>query len=64
MQVGNCVHAQLAKRSNSAEAAVAAMKNESFLVETKFDGNRIQLHYWPGGIEYFTRQVKEYAKRG
>jgi ATP-dependent DNA ligase len=43
MQVGNCVSPQLALRVNSAEAAVAAMKNEAFLIETKFDGNRIQV---------------------
>ena len=47
-QVGTCVHAQLAKRANSAEAAVALMKNQPFLIETKFDGNRIQLHYAAG----------------
>jgi len=69
-QVGTCVHAQLAKRANSAEAAVALMKSQPFLIETKFDGNRIQLHYaagrdgQPPQVEYFTRNMQAFSRRG
>ena len=42
--VKGLVNPQLAKRQNSVDAVYKALKGKQFVVETKFDGERIQIH--------------------
>ena len=52
---GSVVRPQLAERVNSVEAAWAKVKDQEFVVETKFDGERIQLHKLGDRVWYYTR---------
>ena len=57
------VNPQLAKRQNSVDAVYKALKGKQFVVETKFDGERIQIHK-DGAINYWTRNMNDFGPRG
>ena len=58
------VNPQLAKRQNSVDAVYKALKGKQFVVETKFDGERIQIHKDGDVINYWTRNMNDFGPRG
>ncbi|PNH08890.1 DNA ligase 4 [Tetrabaena socialis] len=67
VEPGLVVSPQLATQCRATEDAVRRMKGRSFVVETKFDGWRIQVHSTgrgPGsGLHYFSRRCKDHGVR-
>ena len=49
----------LADSSHSAEDALKKMGNAEFFLETKLDGERIQMHRDGGTYKYFTRNYHD-----
>jgi DNA ligase-4 len=37
------------------------VEGKEFLIETKFDGERIQVHFTPEQMRYFTRNANDYT---
>jgi DNA ligase 4 len=48
---------------DAAATAMAAMEKLSFLIETKFDGERIQVHRVGNTIQYFSRNAIEHGQK-
>ena len=49
----------LADRSESVDDALKKMNNREFYLETKLDGERIQMHKDGGIYKYFTRNYHD-----
>lgn len=60
-QPGEMTRAQLAKTATSADNAFRVMKGCPFFVESKFDGERIQLHRDGDSIRYFSRNMHDHG---
>lgn len=63
-QPGEMTRAQLAKTASSADHAFRAMRGQPFFVESKFDGERIQLHKGVAKdgapfVRYFSRNMHD-----
>ncbi|KAK9803302.1 hypothetical protein WJX72_010348 [[Myrmecia] bisecta] len=63
VEPGKPVKAQLASPVASPEEAFQKMKGKTFQVETKLDGERIQLHFSNGSIQYFSRNAIDHAEK-
>ena len=59
---GNVVRPQLAERVNSVALAFSKVKDEEFVVETKFDGERLQLHRQGSQLTYYARSGLDHGK--
>ena len=65
VQPGSLVKAMNASRVHGCEAAWNLMKHKRFVVENKFDGERIQVHrVGPNDFRYFTRNNHDFGPRG
>ncbi|DBA75732.1 TPA: hypothetical protein ACH3X1_010149 [Trebouxia sp. C0004] len=62
VEPGRPVRSQLASAAKSPEEAFRRMKNKTFVVETKFDGDRIQLHRNGNDIQYYSRRGVEHGE--
>ena len=58
------VNPQLAKRQNTVDAIFKALKGREFVIETKFDGERIQVHKDGEIVNYWTRNMNDFGPRG
>jgi DNA ligase-4 len=59
---GHLVRPHLAKRVSSVEDAFKKMNEAEFVVETKFDGERIQLHKDGKDMRYYSRNSVEHGE--
>ena len=59
---GQLVRPHLAKRVSSVKEAFEKMKEAEFVVETKFDGERIQLHKDGKQMKYYSRNSVEHGE--
>ena len=65
LEPGSLVKAMMASRVHSCAAAFDAMRNKRFVIESKFDGERIQVHReGPDAFRYFTRNNNDFGPRG
>lgn len=65
VQPGQNVKAMKASRANGCNEAFKVMHRKSFVIETKFDGERIQVHRCgPDEFKYFTRNNNDFGLRG
>lgn len=58
------INPQLAKRQNSVASLFKSLKGNKFVIETKFDGERIQIHKDGERINYWTRNMNDFGPRG
>ena len=58
------INPQMARRQNSIDAVYRALKGTQFVIETKFDGERIQIHKDGDIINYWTRNMNDFGPRG
>lgn len=58
------INPQLALRKNTADAIMKTLRGRQFIIETKFDGERIQLHKDGEIINYWTRNMNDFGPRG
>ena len=58
------INPQLAQRKNTVDAVYKALKGKQFVIETKFDGERIQVHRNGDVIQYWTRNMNDFGPRG
>lgn len=62
---GSLVRAMAATRVHGCEQVIKAMHRKDFVIETKFDGERIQVHRsGPNAFNYFTRNNFDFGPRG
>ncbi len=62
VSVGNVVRPHLAKKVYSVKEAFSKMKGQDFVVETKFDGERVQVHKClDGKVSYYSRTGLDHA---
>lgn len=71
LEPGSLVKAMMASRAKGCDGAFRDMsKGEEFIIETKFDGERIQVHRAASGdgksdvFHYFTRNNNDFGPRG
>ena len=58
------INPQLAQRKNTVDAVYKALKGKQFVIETKFDGERIQVHRNGDVVQYWTRNMNDFGPRG
>ena len=65
LEPGSLVKAMMASRARGCAKAFEAMRNRPFVIETKFDGERIQVHRTDANaFRYFTRNNNDFGPRG
>jgi len=71
LEPGSLVKAMMASRAKGCDGAFRDMRHSDFIIETKFDGERIQVHRLPAGpggggdvFHYFTRNNNDFGPRG
>ena len=66
LEPGALVKAMMASRAHGCAKAFEAMRDRPFVIETKFDGERIQVHRTDANspLRYFTRNNNDFGPRG
>jgi DNA ligase-4 len=66
LEPGALVKAMMASRAHGCAKAFEAMRDRPFVIETKFDGERIQVHRTDATspLRYFTRNNNDFGPRG
>jgi len=66
LEPGSLVKAMMASRAHGCAKAFEAMRDRPFVIETKFDGERIQVHRVDANspLRYFTRNNNDFGPRG